>query len=129
MTRRNAHHVEDDVARRIEGDRAAPEQREPPVLGDFAKNRLGPLGRDCGRRLAREAEDHGAVGRVTLAGPGERAEQCDVQSFDPVEITGRLDLAHEGERRQHGPDGVGRRRPDPDLEQLEDTDHAAPRSS
>ena len=100
-----------------------PARLEPLGLAHLGDERLGRVRIDAVRALAAEAEDHRLVGRVALAGEGERAEQRDLDRGDPVDRAGRDEPVGERRGGLHRPDRMRRRRADADLEELEDAEH------
>ena len=76
MARRRRDEVEHDVvARDRRRSRAARRAAALAVARRVGEQRLGAIGIDGLGRLAGEAEHDRPVGRVALAGQGERAEQ------------------------------------------------------
>ncbi len=123
MARRLGEDVEDDRPRRIEGDRAAPGERQALALANPGDQRLGFVRIDRLGLDAAKAEDHRFVGRMAPAGEGERAHERDLDRRDPAERAALGEPGREGEGRLHRAHGVRRRGPDADLEELEDADH------
>ena len=72
--------------------------------------------------VADQAEDHGDVGAVPLAGLGQRAEQVDPDPLDPLEDPQSRHRDEEPLGRPPRPHGVRARRPDADLEDVEGAD-------
>jgi hypothetical protein len=116
--------VEDDARLRVEVERAEAGDVDPAARSQGRFATLGLVGLEGLRAEAEQAQDHGAVGGVPLAGEGEAAMEA---RLDPG---GRVGAGHAvgagaqgfqepggGEHRAHG---VGARWTDADLEDVED---------
>ena len=123
MARRRRQDIEGDCGFRVEGDAALPGERQAPGLANLGDERFGGVGVDRLRLVPAEAEDDRLVGRMALAGEGERAEQRDGDGLHPIDRVLLREAGGEGRGGLHRPDSMGRRRPDADLEELEDADH------
>lgn len=84
--------------------------------------RIGIVGIDRFRRQTRKPEHDRLIGAVTVSGPGQGTEQGDLQSLE-VRTLVFVKSRHEGGSRLHRTHGVRGRRSNPDLEQVENTDH------
>ena len=123
MARRRRHGVEHDGPLGVERNCAPPDEVERFRLAHRHDKRFGGVEIDSLRRLAAESQDHRLVGGVAAPGEGERAKKRDLERGDPIDRA-RLDQPF-GERGGgfHRPNRMGRRRADPDLEELENADH------
>jgi hypothetical protein len=72
--------------------------------------------------LAHQADDHRTIGAVPDAGSGQRAVQPDLDAAYRSEQLPAFKLMHEVVRRLHRADSVRARRPDANLEQIENAD-------
>ena len=123
VARRRRDDVEDDRARRVEGDPAAAGDRQAIRLAHLVDQRVRRVRIDRLRGEAAEAEHDRLVGRVAAPGEGERAQKRDFDRGDALEVAAPREAGGEGGGRLHRPDRVRRRRADADLEELEDADH------
>jgi hypothetical protein len=108
------------VPRLIEADLARGAEEEAAAVADVRDDPLSLVRIDLVRALSRKAEQDGAIGRVAFAGQRERAVEVDLDPLRLLEqgfFPQRLDKAARGRHRPHG---VGARRADPDLEEVED---------
>ena len=123
MARRLGEDVEDDCPLRIEGDHAAPGERQAPAVPNPGDERVGFVRIDRLGLDAAKAEDHGFVGRMAPAGEGERTHERHLDRRDRSERAALDKAGGEGEGRCHRAHGVRGRGADADLEELEDADH------
>ncbi len=109
-----------------ERDLVLADQVDPPG-GPHGRNPVADRGRVDGfRRLALEAEDHGPVAAVSVAGGAERSEQLGAHPAHAFEQVVIDQAGGEGACGTHRPHGVRAGRPDADREQVEDTDGHEP---
>ena len=126
MPRRNRKRIEDDVRGGIESYVAPARQGEPMRFASPAYHRLRVIEIDGGGRLAAEAQDDGAVGRVAAPRPRQRTVEVYPHPNRALQQAAGRQTFDERQRRLHGSDRVGRRWSDADLEELEHPDHAEP---
>ena len=103
---------------KTERRRAAEHQR--PGAANLRHQYLNLIRIDRLRLPARQAEQHGGIGRVAVSGQGERAEQLDSHAADRAEPLAQP--LRKPERGAHRSDRVRTRRTDADGEQLEHAD-------
>jgi hypothetical protein len=114
---------EDDVGGRVEGHVVAIRQAKASPVADLFQKKLGEIGLDLIGTGAGQPKRHGCVGRVTLAGQPEGAEELDllaVRRWVVRQAGGEIGRGH------HRPHGVGAGGTDTDPEQIEQTDPARP---
>jgi hypothetical protein len=118
--------MEDQRLGGIEIDLVLAEQLDPARLGDRGDPLRDAIDVDGLRVLALEPEHHRFVAAVPLAREAEATEQLDLHARGLRELTIRLEALGESLRGAHRSDRVRARRPDPDLEDVEDADvHAS----
>ena len=108
---------ETDVVGDAEGDARARRQRQRAGAGQGRQDRLDRVDVHGLRIVARQAQEHRAVGRVSAARRAERPEQV---NRDVRRRGERRQLRRERQARTHRPHRVRRRGPDPDAEHVED---------
>ena len=115
--------VEHEIGLLVERDLVAAEQAELFLGADALETRRDRVGIDPVRPFAFEAAQDRLVGAVSAAGQGERAEELATHALDAIQDAGlgKPALA-ESHRRAHRPDGMRGRRPDADLEEVENAD-------
>ena len=106
----------------MSSDRLRSGQLQLALLANFADEFRGGIGIDLRRQPAGKTQRHSSIGGVTLTGQRERAVEIDRNPCHLPELTACLHFADEPTRGSHRPHRVGARRPDADLEQVEDTD-------
>ncbi len=117
--------VEEDVGHRIEADLRQADAGKRLRRRDAFEDCGNTVRVDRVRRLAGQRQRDGAVGAVSLPGEGERAVQAHRQS---PRLSGKRAevFVRKAPRRHHWPDGVRTRRPDADLEDVEDAEEHGP---
>ena len=116
-----------DIGFRIEGDFRPVMERDALVPFDLFKGALRLVGVGLVRLEAEQSENGGFVRTMTDAGEGERAVQVDLHARRLRKRPGVARLFKEAPGNAHRSDRVRRRRPDADLENVENRKH--PRSS
>jgi hypothetical protein len=114
--------LEDQVLADDERDLVLAEQLDASGLAHLGQAGVDGVDVDEFRLFARQAEQHGLVAAVTLAGQAERAVQDGLDASGRLQQPVGLQAAGELVRGGHRAAGVGARRADTDLEEVEDTD-------
>lgn len=122
--------VEDDVALGIERHLGQAGRREPTGRAHLGQPGLCEFGVEARRLEPHQPENHCTVGGVPLPGKRQRAAKLSVKRRECRRIEGGAAVLHrlqERRRRRHRSHGVGRRRADADLEDVDHADeHVAP---
>ena len=110
----------------MEGDRRLAAKRQAVDLFDRRDKLVGAIGIDRFGLLSGEPEDHRLIRRMAAASPCQRPIKIDAHARGhgqeaPASARDRT----KDVRRLHRPDRMRRGRPDADLEQFENADHAA----
>ena len=114
--------VHDQVLALDEVDGVLAGQQHAPLATDAGELAFDLLDVDHVGRLTFEAEQHGLVTAMAFARGAERAIQLGLDAGHIAQRAVFLEGGREEHRRPHRPHGVGRRRADADLEQVEYAD-------
>ncbi len=118
--------VEDEIGFLVERDLVLAEQADFLVAADAREARRNRIRIDLVRPFAFESAQHGFVGAVAAPGVRERSEQLAADARDVVQNAALVEpFGDEARGRAHRSHRVRRRRPDADLEQVENADSHA----
>jgi hypothetical protein len=122
MQRQGFAAIEDEVGLLVEGDVAAGEQVHAAGFANASQQRGHGFHIHGIRLMPGQAQQHGLVAAMSLAGGAQRAIQLDTHAGRGGKHARRLQAQHEQAGRAHRTHGVRTGRTDADLEQVEDAD-------
>ena len=113
--------MEEQVARLRQREWHGPAgERDAPGFANGGDGGFDGGGIDGGGFVTGEAEEHGAVGGMAVAGESERAVELGVYSGHAIEQAALGEAASEAAGGAHGAHGVRARRADADFVEIEE---------
>ena len=113
--------MEEQIARFVEMEWTACRQDRFAAPANRRHRRVDRRRIDRRRLVARQTQQHGAVGGVTQAGQRQRAVELHLHTLDAVQHAALGKLARKPARRAHRPHRVRTRRTDADFVEIEET--------